>query len=153
MMMKILENIGKFVVLLAVVMAVSCSVLERAVEKPTVSVNAVRFQSVSLNEGRLDSQLQVYNPNAFALPTRKVTYHLKLNGRDIISSELVLDKNLPAKGTVALSVPIRFHYSEVLQGITSIFQLGRIQYQLLGDVDVGFMTIPFSRSGEFVPQR
>lgn len=139
--------------LLAAMLAVSCSVLERAVEKPTVSVDSVRFQSVSLNEGRLDSQLQVYNPNAFALPTRKVTYHLKLNGRNIISSELALDKNIPARGTVALLVPIRFHYSEVLQGIASIFQQGKIQYQLSGDVDVGFMNIPFSRSGEFVPQR
>lgn len=127
----------------------SCSVLQQAIEKPTVHVKEVRYQPVSLKEGRLDSRMQIRNPNGFALPLRNLTYHLKLNGRVFANSKLKFDKDIPAKGMIELKVPISFQYGELLQGISSIIQHRDIQFQLAGKLDLGLIEIPFSKTGEF----
>ncbi len=127
----------------------SCSVLQQAIEKPTVHVQEVKYQPISLKEGRLDSRMQISNPNSFPLPVRNLTYHLKLNGRLFADSSLKFDKNIPAKGMIELHVPIHFQYGELLQGITSIILQRDIKFQLAGDLDLGLVTVPFSKTGEF----
>jgi LEA14-like dessication related protein len=136
-------------ILLASIIA-SCSVLQKAIEKPKVHVEEVSFHPVSLKEGRLDSRMQISNPNGFALPVRNLTYHLKLNDRELVNSELAFDKNIPAKGALEIHVPIHFQYGELLNGISSILQHRNIRFQLAGELDLGLVKIPFSKTGEFV---
>jgi LEA14-like dessication related protein len=155
MMMKNWHNIFKTAVILVLtVTGVSaCSVLQQAIEKPKVHVESVAFHPVSLKEGRLDSRMQIHNPNSFSLPLRKLAYQLKLNGREFVNSTLSFDKDIPAKGTIALQVPIHFHYGELLHGLSSIFERHDIQFQLSGKMDFGVVTIPFSKTGEFALRR
>jgi LEA14-like dessication related protein len=128
--------------------AVSCAVIQQVVEKPTVEVEAVTFHALSLSEGRLDSRLQIHNPNGFALPVRALSYRLKINGHQLLDSELAFDKQIPARGSLSLQLPMRFHYREALDGIGSVLQQHRIRFQLLGELDLQLVRIPFSKSGE-----
>ena len=127
----------------------SCSVLQGAIQKPAVRVEEVKFHSVSRREGRLDSRMQISNPNGFSLPVRNLAYSLKLNDRELVNSQLSFDKSIPAHGTIEIQVPIRFSYGELLNGITSIFQQGNIKFQLAGEIDFRLVKIPFSKTGEF----
>lgn len=146
-MIKTIFKISSLI-LVAAIMA-SCSVLEKAIEKPTVHVQEVKYHPISLREGRLDSRMQIRNPNSFALPLRNLTYHLKLNGRVFANSKLAFDKDLPAKGMIELKVPIHFQYGELLQGLSSIIQHRDIQFQLEGKLNLGLVEIPFSKTGNF----
>lgn len=150
MTMENLKTLFKSIILaLVATITASCSVLQNAIEKPTVHVQEVKYHPVSVREGRLDSRMQIRNPNSFALPVRNVTYHLKLNGRVFADSKLSFDKNIPAKGMIELQVPIQFQYGELLQGITSMIMNRDIQFQLAGKLDLGLVEVPFSKTGEF----
>lgn len=148
--MENLKKVFKFCILgLATGLMLSCNVLQQAVEKPSVVVKEVKYRGISLREGKLDSRIQVRNPNAFPIPLRKLTYNLKLNGRMFINSSLDYDKNIPAQGTIELHVPIRFQYRTLVKGITSLLTQHDIKYQLAGKLDLGLLDIPFSKTGNF----
>lgn len=127
----------------------SCNVLQKVVERPAVHVESVKYHSVSLREGRLDSRVQIRNPNSFALPLRTLAYQLKLNGRVFANSKLSFDKDVPAQGMIELHVPIHFQYGELLHGISSILRRHDIQFQITGKLDLGLIEVPFSKTGEF----
>jgi len=148
--MKNIQTLIKatFLVLVAGI-TISCEVVEQAIEKPTVYVKEVKYHPISLKEGQLDSQMQISNPNSFALPLRNMTYDLKLNDRLFANSKLAFDKNIPAKGMIELHVPIRFEYGELLHGISSIITHQDIKFRLEGKIDLGLIEIPFSKTGEF----
>jgi LEA14-like dessication related protein len=131
----------------------ACSALQGLVEKPTVQVQQVQYRNISLEEGRLDSKMRLYNPNSFKIPLREVRYTLHLNDRSILTSKLAFDKTIPANGSVDIQVPIQFRYRDVLNGLASILQQRRIRFQISGDIDFGVIVIPFSKTGEFAPVR
>ena len=148
--MENIQRILKFTIIVLIAnLMVACNVVQQAIEKPTVHVREVKYQSVSLREGRLDSRMQIRNPNSFSLPLRNLTYSLKLNGRVFANSKLTFDKDIPAKGMIELHVPIHFQYGELLHGIASIIRQHDIRFQLAGKLDLGLIEIPFSKSGAF----
>ena len=135
-------------ILLAGMMA-ACNTIQNAIVEPNVHVKSVQYHAVSLNEGQLDAHLQLSNPNSFALPLRNMTYSLKLNERVFANSQLAFDKDLPAKGMLELDVPIRFQYGELLHGLASVITRQDVKFQLEGRLDLGLISIPFSKTGEF----
>lgn len=126
-----------------------CSVVGDYVQKPTLQVQEVKYHAVSLQEGRLDSRIQVHNPNPFQIPVRNVLYSLKLNERELVNSSLNFDRNIPANGSIRLQVPIHFQYQEILNSVGSIIQNRAVNFNLTGEVDFGVIAIPFSKSGSF----
>lgn len=127
----------------------SCSLLEQAVQKPTLQVADVSYHAVSFQKGRLDSHLRIHNPNGFALPIRNVTYSLKLNERQVVSSNLAVEKKIPADGTIEILVPVHFRYSDVMNSISDLVHLQQVRFQFAGTLDIGLLTIPFSKRGAF----
>lgn len=134
-------------VFLAVVLA-SCAVLQQVVKKPSVQVQSVNFHAQGLREGLLDSRLRIYNPNGFALPVRTLSYHLMINGHELVQGKLAFKKEIPARGSLELSLPVRFQYQQVLRGIDSMLQQRQVSYQLAGELDLELVQIPFSQSGQ-----
>jgi len=136
--------------LLAMAAISSCAVMEQVVEKPSVHVQDVKYQSISLEEGRLDSNLQLTNPNGFGLPLKNVQYTLRLNNKQLASSTISFDRNIPAHGSTRVQVPIRFRYRALLNGLGSLLQMQHVHYQIDGKLDFGLVSVGFSKSGEFV---
>jgi LEA14-like dessication related protein len=145
-----MQNMNRVLALILLAgMIASCGVMQNIVEKPTLHVEEVKFHPISLQEGRLDSRLRIHNPNGFVLPLRKVSYQLKLNGREFIHNSLSFNKNIQATGAMEIQLPVRFRYAELLNGIRAFLQHDNIRFQLTGEVDVGLIRIPFSKTGEF----
>lgn len=127
----------------------SCSVIQQAIEKPTVHVKEVKYQPINLQEGRLDSRLLISNPNGFALPLRTMTYQLILNGHEFAESRLSFDRNIPAKGSIEIAVPIHIAYGGLLDGITSVLMHREMTFQLRGTLDLRLVQAHFSKTGKF----
>jgi len=128
----------------------ACAIVQQVVEKPSVHVLDAKYQSVSLEEGRLDSTLQLSNPNGFGLPLKKMHYTLRLNDKQLASSTVAFDRNIPAHGSTRVHVPIRFRYRALLNGLGSLLQSNHVRYQLTGTLDFGLVSVAFSKSGGFV---
>ena len=130
----------------------ACAVVQQVVEKPTVHVLDAKYKSISLEEGRLDSDLQLSNPNGFGLPLKKMHYTLRLNNKQLASSTVSFDRTIPAHGSTRIHVPVRFRYRALLNGLGSLLQLRHVHYQLTGQLDFGLVSVAFSKSGNFVLQ-
>lgn len=137
------------VLILVILISGGCSVLEQSVQKPTVTVTQVTFKQASLQEGILDARIQISNPNNFSLPVKGITYRLKLNEREFANSSMTLESKLPAQGSVQASVPITFRYVELIEGLGQLLSRQRIHFQLGGEADLGLISVPYSKSGEF----
>lgn len=124
-----------------------CATMQQIVQKPSVTVTAVRFASISLSEGRLEADLQFYNPNAFALPVRELVYHLKLNGRHLLDGQLAFDKRLAAQASLTIPVTMQFRYRDALDSLNSILQQQQISFEISGQADLQFINVPFSKTG------
>lgn len=124
-----------------------CLSVPGVVETPTISVQNVALQSLSLHQGSALIRLKLTNPNAFPLPLRGVQYGLSLNGRQVAQGAQSQQRNINANETVALDIPVRMDLSEIFQAIPAILQQGQAQYALRGAVDLPFISIPFSRTG------
>lgn len=127
----------------------ACQLLQEHVKEPQVAFQSVAFKPISLQEGRLDSIVEITNPNAFKLPVRSMLYRLNLNEREFASSTLSLDKSIPANGSIQVQLPITLKYAELIGGVTDVLQRKRIRFQLAGEVDFGLLTVPYSKTGEF----
>lgn len=135
-------------VMLLAIASTGCAVLQQVMKKPSVQVQSVSFHSQGLREGRLDSRLQVYNPNGFSMPVHSLSYRLSINGHQLAQGKLSLDKKIPARGSVELRLPVHFQYQQVINGIDSILQQRKVSYQLAGKLDLQLLQIPFSKSGQ-----
>lgn len=124
-----------------------CLSVPGVVETPTVSVQNVALQNLSLSQSSALISINLTNPNAFPLPLRGVQYGLSLNGRQVARGAQAQQRNINANETVAIDIPVQMNLSELFQLIPSILQQGQAQYTLQGAVDLPFISIPFSRTG------
>ena len=145
-----MQKVQKWLILLMLfATSVACSTLGDFVQKPTMQFQDVKYRSVSVKEGVLDSRVQINNPNAFSLPVRNIVYSLKINERELANSSMTFDKSIPANGSIQLQFPVHFLYGELLNSISSLLQNRTVNFQLGGEVDFGVIKIPFSKSGSF----
>jgi len=119
------------------------------IKKPVVNVIKSKFTSVSLKHGRLDTQLSVSNPNVFKLPIETVSYKLFLNDKEFISGATKQSMKIPAGGSQRVELPLDIEYKKLLGGLGAIFKSKTIQFRLQGEVDLGLVTVPYQKIGEF----
>ena len=136
--------------LLPVLLLQGCKLIEQHINKPSVAFSQTTFQHVSLQQGVLKSTVRLSNPNDFSLPVKTLTYHLHLNQQKFAHSQLRLDKNIPAHGTVEFELPVTIRYQQLLDGLVSALSHQKITFRLNGEVDFGLLTIPYQKTGDFV---
>jgi len=124
-----------------------CLSVPGVVEAPTISIEDVSLQNLSLTRGTALIRLNLTNPNAFALPLRGVRYGLSLNGRQVANGAQAQQRSINARETVAIDIPVQMNLSEIFSLIPSIFKQGQAKYTLQGAVDLPIISIPFSRTG------
>lgn len=137
------------IILFAQAILGGCAALEKSMEKPSVSVTQVEFRQAGLQEGLLNAQIEIHNPNSFSLPVKGILYRLTLNEREFANSTMSFDKTIPAQGMVQATLPIRFRYAELIGGLSQILARQRVKFQLSGNVDIGLFRVPYRKTGEF----
>ena len=124
-----------------------CLSVPGVVETPKISVQDVALQNISLQQGTALIRLNVSNPNAFPLPLRGVQYGLRVNGRQVASGQHAQQRNINARESMAIDIPVQMNLMEMVSLIPSIMQQRQLQYELNGQVDLPFIGIPFSKRG------
>ena len=141
-------SLFKAVLFMITLLSVSaCKVGE--IKNPEVSVTQVKFNSVSLKRGRLDTRLRVSNPNVFKLPIKTVSYKLYLNDKEFSSGVTQQSLNILAGGSQLVGLPLDIEYKKILSGLGSAFLSKTIRFRLQGEIDFGLINVPYSKTGVF----
>lgn len=77
----------KFVLFGAMSLLSGCAAVPNVVAPPSISVQDVSLQNLSLTQGTALVGLQVTNPNAFPIPLEGIQYNLRLNGTPVASGD------------------------------------------------------------------
>ena len=120
---------------------------------PTLTPKVARVAAVSAGGLDLDLEIQVDNPNAFALHAQSVTGTIYVGSekKRLGYGSSKPAQSIPARGSVV--VPSRIHVAwEDTTALTPLLFQEKIPYSLHGDVALGSedwnVTLPFSMSGE-----
>lgn len=120
---------------------------------PTLTPKVARVAAVSAGGLDLDIELQVENPNSFALHAQSVsgTMYVGSEQKRLAHGTSKPGQSIPARGSVV--VPSRVHVAwEDTTALTPLLFQEKIPYSLHGDVVLGSedwnVTLPFSMKGE-----
>lgn len=145
--MNFISSIKINTVLLLSILVSACASVPGVLEQPKISVQDVSLQSVSLTQGNALIALQVTNPNAFPLPIRGVGYGINLNGTRVAQGQQQLGENIAPGATVPLNIPVQLQLMDIARLIPTIFSERKVQYDLVGEVQLPLISIPFQKQG------
>jgi len=140
-----------FVLLLLSLSLVACNdIVKEFVSAP--EVKAVRLTDFSMADKRVVFDVDLYNPNAFALPMSGFSGDFKLNDLTIGSLEATSEQKLVAYGTQTVNLPINLDTNALIEAAQSVFTKQEALYRFNGGVDTSIGKVPFSKSGELSVQ-
>jgi LEA14-like dessication related protein len=131
----------------------SCATLSQFIQKPTATFTGMRITHADLLQGTAVFNFIVDNPNPIGINVGRITYDLKLNGRDFVHGRLDHGINLAAGGASPLEIPVMMPYLDFFKSAAQLWRTKKADYALSGSFDVGPFTIPFQAHGVFdLPQ-
>jgi len=131
----------------AMALIAGCSAVPNVVAPPSISVQDVSLQSLSLTQGTGLVSLNVTNPNAFPIPLEGVQYNLRLNGTQVASGDQRQSMYLQPNQPTAVQIPVQLQLATLMQLAPVLWQNRAVQYQLDGSVRLPFISVPFQRQG------
>lgn len=128
--------------------------------QPAVSLESVRLGGLGLSGGTLLVDLEVINPNRFALNAERLRYALALRQPGETSDTTWIEFaegthdhsfSVAAGDTVVVQIPIEFTYSGLGSAANSLLRSGTFTYRATGIVDLrtplGSYDVPFRKRG------
>lgn len=124
---------------------------------PDVRVSRIDVQRLSLQAIDLMLELEVENPNRFALMLQRLEYQFKLNGIDVGQGAAAQSLNIDKQGKGRVRLPLSLDLQKAGGGLYSALMGGRgLSYELSGMLDatgdsplIGDIKIPLDRQGSF----
>ncbi|MCG7975324.1 MAG: LEA type 2 family protein [Candidatus Thiodiazotropha taylori] len=124
---------------------------------PDVRVSRIDVQRLSLQAIDLMLELEVENPNRFALMLQRLDYQFKLNGIDVGQGAAAQSLNIDKQGKGRVRLPLSLDLQKAGGGLYSALMGGRgLSYELSGMLDatgdtplIGDIKIPLDRQGNF----
>ena len=102
---------------------------------PSVSLRDVRIDRLGLDGARLIMDIDVDNPNSFALDIGTLRYQLSVDGQDWISGTLDQPARIAPKEGASLSIPVELDLASMGSGVYRMLTEGRmLDYQLRGNL-------------------
>ena len=120
---------------------------------PDVTVKNVAITGLGLTGGSLDVNLNVYNPNGFALDAQRLTYQLFVDTVQFGTGATDQRLHINSRDSATIRVPVDFNWSGLGQVGRDLLNRGTVNYRVKGDLTVGSglgnYTIPYDRTGRF----
>ncbi|HET9439001.1 MAG TPA: LEA type 2 family protein [Longimicrobiales bacterium] len=126
-------------------------------ESPTVDLTRVRVGGIGFQGATLIAELEVENPNRFALETDSVTFELQAQDAGagnawtpVAAGAHAQRFRVEQKSAGRVEVPIELAYARLSAPVRSIIQSGRFNYRLSGAVFVRRpmpKRVPFAQDG------
>ena len=133
--------------ILLVLLFAGCAGLEKHIQTPTVHYAGSEIKDTSLYEATIDFLIRVDNPNPISLPINGLSYTVDVNGKKILSGSAQPGKQVPAKASLDLAVPVTVRYEEILDSLQELMHKDTFEYAVKGDIDMGFFKLPYDASG------
>lgn len=124
-----------------------CAALEQMIQKPTAAFSGMQITSADLFKSTAVFNFDIHNPNPLNIRAGRITYDLKLNGRDFVKGRLAQGVTLPAGGTGTLQVPVTMAYLDFFDSMAQLWNTRSADYALTGGFTVGPFVIPFQAHG------
>ena len=102
---------------------------------PDIKIKDVQIKNLSFTTAELITQVEVTNPNAFALALSNLNYQLNVNQQEWGQGNITQKKNIPEKGTGVIDIPVKLNLLTAGQSAYKLL-LNRspLDYQLKGNV-------------------
>jgi LEA14-like dessication related protein len=146
--------------LAAILLVVLTACGSRVFRQPEVTLESVQLAGLGLRGGTLLVNVEVMNPNRFALNANQLRYQLAIadteNPRDTtwldLASGIYSEQfSVGAGQTASVQVPVEFTYAGLGGAAGSLLRAGTFNYRATGVVDVrtplGTHEVPFRRGG------
>ena len=141
-------------VFLACAFAPGCASLS-GLKQPTASVTAMTLGEVDARGFTMNFDVDVANPNSFALPLAAADYKLGMGGASVLDGKVKPKGSLPANGSRALTLPVTLTYENLLAAEQAIRDSGGdVPYDLqaglsfdTGNPLLGSVRVPLRYSG------
>lgn len=118
---------------------------------PSISVERVQFEELTLSNAAATVRIAVSNPNTFAAAFEEFGYALELAGVEVGHGSIAQPVSLPARGGGVIDLPLRFSPRELGLALFQTLMSGEASYRLHGGIDVrtpfGSLDMPYDRSG------
>lgn len=118
---------------------------------PGISLERVRWKSLTLQEATAVLHVGVTNTNDFALGLKAMRYALALGGSDIVSSSVGPSRDLAQGAATTLEIPITLQPVQLGLGVFNLLRGADASYGLKGSLDVttpfGPLAMPYAASG------
>ena len=132
-------------------LVLGCASLPAGVQRPQAEVRDVSIERMSLTGVRGELALDVFNPNAFALPLERVDWALAIGGGETVDGSFDLDETIPARGSAPVAIGLQLDGRDAA-AIASRVAAGERDYTLEGVMRfataVGEIPVPFRESGD-----
>lgn len=141
----------RFVVLVAFLSVTGCAVLQQLVQAPEVAVTDVRLAKAGLLQQVLEFDLELENPNSFALPLAAMNYTLEISGIEIGKGSHTKALTLPANGQAVWPITFKVNSLDLLSNVLQHGDFQDARYRVFGNFRFSessrLPAIPFERSG------
>ncbi len=132
-------------------MAIMCLCAQKPqFEKPTVSIDDIKVQSVSASEITFNVRVIVNNPNPFGIKAKKIVFDLyyKEGGEyKYLGHGEKQDVEIRAEGLTAIEIPVSVENKRLISAIIELGRQGNLELKASGsayiDVKVTTIEIPF----------
>lgn len=121
-------------------------------QKPNLSVKNVRVTDFAFDEIELTFDINVENPNPFALHLLSYDYGFNINGNTFVDGTRDKGLDIEASGTSVIHVPIQLNFVELYNLFGSLKGEDNADYELSADLTfnlpvLGETTLPLKKSG------
>lgn len=134
-------------VIFAALGASACSLPEVALKDAMLTKLTQRDMEIGLN-------LEVFNPNDYALPLQMIDWDLDLFRADFTNGETAFSRNIPAGRRAPMTVPIGINFQSVAVGVQNLITNRQIPWGIGGGASFRVPTqdpvrVGFSHSGSW----
>jgi LEA14-like dessication related protein len=138
------------IILLSAVWVFSgCATLDRIIQKPTATFAGIQITDADLLHAKAVLNFNVSNPNVLNIRASRITYDLKINGRDLVAGELDQGITLVGGSTTILSIPFSIQYLDFFESLAQLWEAKGADYALFGGFSVGPFRVPLQAHGSF----
>ncbi|MBU1169082.1 MAG: LEA type 2 family protein [Proteobacteria bacterium] len=135
--------------MLSSVMFVSgCATLKQLIKKPTIEFSGMAVKEMTLFDGTYVFTFNVANPNPLGVPIEKISYDLKIDGKEFFQGDLDNKETVPGNGMIPVDVPVQLYYLDFFKTLVDFVGKDHFEYDLSGSVFIYGLSIPFHTTGQ-----
>lgn len=118
-------------------------------KKPVVELKEVEMANADAKGANLLFNIQVMNPNDFALEVDSIRYAIEIGGKQIAQEEIKDATKVDANTTGIVKIPLKVLYADIFTSIGDFLRNESTAYRLKGSASVGMLSLPFDETGGF----